>query len=576
MEEYRVRYQQWLDDPSIDEETKAELRSIADDENEIKERFFKELEFGTGGLRGIIGNGSNRLNQYTVGKASQGLANYIKKEGTQEKGVAIAYDSRFMSPEFAEVAGLIFAANGIPAFVYPSLRPVPMLSFAVRELGCTAGVVLTASHNPPEYNGYKVYWADGAQVVAPRDKGIITEVNAVTDFGQIQRMDKAEAVEKKLFNLIGEEVDEAFDKNVQAQLMCPDMIQRMGDKLNIVYTPLHGSGNMPVRRNLEKAGFKNVYIVKEQEQPDSSFSTVDYPNPEDTKVFVLAQKLAAEVDADVIIGTDPDCDRVGAMVKDEEGEFVALTGNMVGALATEYILARRKEQGRLPANGAVIKTIVSTEMIAPICHAYGVKKIDVLTGFKFIGEQIKGFDETGSNTYLFGFEESYGCLAGTYARDKDAVYASVMICEMAAYYKEKGMTLYEALLALYEKYGYYREGVKSMTMKGLEGMARIQLIMKTFRENIPAELGGYKVVFAKDYKTQVFKNMVTGVQSGSPLPVSDVLHYTLEDGTWVCIRPSGTEPKLKFYIGVKADSLQAAQDKVAMLDKDIEAKVAAI
>lgn len=576
MEEYRVRYQQWLDDPSIDEETKAELRSIADDENEIKERFFKELEFGTGGLRGIIGNGSNRLNQYTVGKASQGLANYIKKEGTQEKGVAIAYDSRFMSPEFAEVAGLIFAANGIPAFVYPSLRPVPMLSFAVRELGCTAGVVLTASHNPPEYNGYKVYWADGAQVVAPRDKGIITEVNAVTDFGQIQRMDKAEAVEKKLFNLIGKEVDEAFDKNVQAQLMCPDMIQRMGDKLNIVYTPLHGSGNMPVRRNLEKAGFKNVYIVKEQEQPDSSFSTVDYPNPEDTKVFVLAQKLAAEVDADVIIGTDPDCDRVGAMVKDEKGEFVALTGNMVGALATEYILARRKEQGRLPANGAVIKTIVSTEMIAPICHAYGVKKIDVLTGFKFIGEQIKGFDETGSNTYLFGFEESYGCLAGTYARDKDAVYASVMICEMAAYYKEKGMTLYEALLALYEKYGYYREGVKSMTMKGLEGMARIQLIMKTFRENIPAELGGYKVVFAKDYKTQVFKNMVTGVQSGSPLPVSDVLHYTLEDGTWVCIRPSGTEPKLKFYIGVKADSLQAAQDKVAMLDKDIEAKVAAI
>lgn len=576
MEEYRVRYQQWLDDPSIDEETKAELRSIADDENEIKERFFKELEFGTGGLRGIIGNGSNRLNQYTVGKASQGLANYIKKEGTQEKGVAIAYDSRFMSPEFAEVAGLIFAANGIPAFVYPSLRPVPMLSFAVRELGCTAGVVLTASHNPPEYNGYKVYWADGAQVVAPRDKGIITEVNAVTDFGQIQRMDKAEAVEKKLFNLIGEEVDEAFDKNVQAQLMCPDMIQRMGDKLNIVYTPLHGSGNMPVRRNLEKAGFKNVYIVKEQEQPDSSFSTVDYPNPEDTKVFVLAQKLAAEVDADVIIGTDPDCDRVGAMVKNEKGEFVALTGNMVGALATEYILARRKEQGRLPANGAIIKTIVSTEMIAPICEEYGVKKIDVLTGFKFIGEQIKGFDETGSHTYLFGFEESYGCLAGTYARDKDAVYASVMICEMAAYYKEKGMTLYEALLALYEKYGYYREGVKSMTMKGLEGMARIQLIMKTFRENTPAELGGYKVVFAKDYKTQVFKNMVTGVQSSSPLPVSDVLHYTLEDGTWVCIRPSGTEPKLKFYIGVKADSLQAAQDKVALLDQDIEAKVTAI
>lgn len=576
MEEYRVRYQKWLEDPSIDEETKAELRSIANDENEIKERFFKELEFGTGGLRGIIGNGSNRLNRYTVGKASQGLANYIKKEGTQAKGVAIAYDSRFMSPEFAEVAGLIFAANGIPAFVYPSLRPVPMLSFAVRELGCTAGVVLTASHNPPEYNGYKVYWADGAQVVAPRDKGIITEVNAVTDFGQIKRMEKAEAVEQKLFNLIGEKVDEAFDRNVQAQLMCPDMIRRMGDKLNIVYTPLHGSGNQPVRRNLAKAGFQNVYVVKEQELPDSSFSTVDYPNPEDTKVFVLAQKLAAEKNADVIIGTDPDCDRVGAMVRNEKGEFVALTGNMVGALATEYILARRKEQNRLPKNGAVIKTIVSTEMITPICAEYGVEKIDVLTGFKFIGEQIKGFDETGSHTYLFGFEESYGCLAGTYARDKDAVYASVMICEMAAYYKEKGMTLYEALLALYEKYGYYREGVKSMTMKGLEGMARIQRIMQTFRENTPKELGGYAVVAARDYKTQIFKDLMTGAESGSPLPVSDVLHYTLENGTWVCIRPSGTEPKLKFYIGVKAESLKAAQDKVALLDADIENKVAAI
>lgn len=575
MEDYRVRYQQWLDDPFIDEETKAELRSITD-ENEIKERFFKELEFGTGGLRGIIGNGSNRLNRYTVGKASQGLANYIKKEGTQQKGVAIAYDSRFMSPEFAEVAGLIFAANGIPAFVYPSLRPVPMLSFAVRELGCTAGVVLTASHNPPEYNGYKVYWADGAQVVAPRDKGIITEVNAVENFGQIQRMDKAEAMEKKLYSFIGEEVDEAFDRNVQAQLMDTEMLARMGDKLNIVYTPLHGSGNLPVRRNLAKAGFRNVFIVKEQEQPDSSFSTVDYPNPEDVKVFTLAKKLAAEVDADVLIGTDPDCDRMGAMVKDENGNFVALTGNMVGALATDYILSHRKAQGRLAENGVVVKTIVSTEMIAPICEAYGVGKIDVLTGFKFIGEQIKNFEETGAHTYLFGFEESYGCLAGTYARDKDGVYAAVLVCEMAAYYKEKGMTLYEALLKLYETYGYYLDHVKSMTMKGLEGMERIQRIMKAFREHTPAKFGGCAVAVAKDYKTQVFKNLLTGEESGSPLPVSDVLHYTLADGTWVCIRPSGTEPKLKFYIGVKADSLQAAQEKIAALDKDIEAKAAEI
>lgn len=576
MEEYRIRYERWLNDPFIDEETKAELRSIADNEMEIKERFFKELEFGTGGLRGIIGNGSNRLNRYTVGKASQGLANYIKKEGTQEKGVAIAYDSRLMSPEFAEAAGLIFAANGIPAFVYPSLRPVPMLSFAVRYLGCTAGVVLTASHNPPEYNGYKVYWADGAQVVAPRDKGIIKEVNAVTDFGQIQRMDRKEAEEKKLFQLIGSEVDEAFDENVQAALMDREMIKRMGDKLNIVYTPLHGSGNLPVRRNLQKAGFQNVFVVKEQELPDSAFPTVDYPNPEDTKVFAMAQELAAKVDADVLIGTDPDCDRVGAMVKDEKGEFIALTGNHVGALAAEYILSQRKAQGRLPENGVLVKTIVSTELVAPICAAYGVEKMDVLTGFKFIGEKIKGFEESGSHTYLFGFEESYGCLGGTYARDKDAVYAAVLICEMAAYYKEKGMTLYEALLALYEKYGCYREGVKSMTMKGLEGMERIRRIMRTFRENTPAEFGGYAVVLAKDYQTQVFKNLKTGEESDSPLPVSDVLHYTLEDGTWVCIRPSGTEPKLKFYIGVKADNLRAAQDKVDALDKDIEAKAALI
>ena len=572
MEDYRKRYQQWLEDPFIDEETKAELRGITD-ENEIKERFFKELEFGTGGLRGIIGNGSNRLNRYTVGKASQGLANYIKKEGTQAQGVAIAYDSRFMSAEFAEEAGLIFAANGIPAHLYPSLRPVPMLSFAVRELGCTAGVVLTASHNPPEYNGYKVYWADGAQVVAPRDRGIIEQVNAVANFGEIRRMEKAEAMEKGLFSFIGEQVDEAFDRNVQAQLMHPEMIARMGDKLNIVYTPLHGSGNLPVRRNLKKAGFANVFVVKEQELPDSAFPTVEYPNPEDVKVFDLARKLAAEVNADVLIGTDPDCDRMGAMVKNDQGEFVPLTGNMVGILATEYILSQRKAQGRLPKNGVVVKTIVSTEMVAPICAAYGVAKLEVLTGFKFIGEKIKEFEQTGEYSYLFGFEESYGCLAGTYARDKDAVYASVLVCEMAAFYKEQGMTLYEALLGLYEKYGYFQDGVKSLTMKGLEGMERIRRIMKTFRETTPAELGGYAVVYARDYKTQVFRDLRTGAETKSPLPTSDVLYYTLEDGSWVCIRPSGTEPKLKFYIGVKANSLQAAQEKLAALEADIEAKV---
>lgn len=575
MEEYRVRYQKWLDDPFIDEETKAELRSITD-EGEIKERFFKELEFGTGGLRGIIGNGSARLNRYTVGKASQGLANYIKKAGTQEQGVAIAYDSRYMSAEFAEIAGLIFAANGIHAYLYPALRPVPMLSFAVRHLGCTAGVVLTASHNPPEYNGYKVYWADGAQVVAPHDKGIIAEVNAVTDFGQIARMERAEAEAAGLFSLIGAEVDVAFDESVQASLMDKEMIARMGEKLRIVYSPLHGSGNQPVRRNLKKAGFRQVFVVQEQEQPDPAFSTVDYPNPEDPKVFRLAERLAAEVDADILIATDPDCDRVGAMVKDENGAFTPLTGNMVGILATEYILSQRKAQNRLPENGVVVKTIVSTEMVAPICAAYGVAKMDVLTGFKYIGEKIKEFEASGAYTYLFGFEESYGCLAGTYARDKDAVFAAALICEMAAYYKEKGMTLYQALLALYEKYGYYLDRVKSLTMKGLEGMERICRIMQTFRDKTPAELGGYAVTLARDYKTQVFRDLRTGAEEKSPLPISDVLLYTLADGSWVCIRPSGTEPKLKFYIGVKAESLAAAEAKVETISGDIDAKIAEI
>ena len=574
--EYQERYSQWLADPSIDEETKAELKSIAGNDAEIKERFYKELEFGTGGLRGIIGAGSNRLNIYTVGKATQGLANYIKKEGTQAQGVAIAFDSRHMSPEFAETAGLVLAANGIPAYVYPSLRPTPMLSFAVRELGCTAGIVITASHNPPEYNGYKVYWADGAQVVAPRDKDIIAEVNAVTDYGQILRMEKKEALEKGLYRVIGEEVDRAFDKNVLAQVLCPEMIARMADKLNIVYTPLHGSGNLPVRRVLAEAGFQNVFVVPEQEMPDPEFTTVGYPNPEDAKVFVLAEKLAEEKHADVIIGTDPDCDLVGAVVRNDKGEFVVLTGNMVGALLTEYILARKHEQGRLPANGAVVKTIVTTELITPICEAYGVEKMDVLTGFKFIGEKIKGFEETGSHTYLFGFEESYGCLAGTYARDKDAVVASLLICEMAAYYKEKGMTLYDALLALYEKYGCYREDVMSLTLKGLDGVARIAAIMKGFRENTPEAFAGVKVASARDYKTQIFRDIMTGTETASPLPVSDVLQYILDDGAWICIRPSGTEPKLKFYFGVKADSLAAAEEKIKAMKTDIEEKVAKI
>lgn len=574
--DYMNRYEQWLQDPSIDEKTKAELLAIGGDEKEIKERFYQELEFGTGGLRGIIGAGSNRLNAYTVGKATQGLANYIKQEGTQEKGVAIAYDSRHMSPEFAEIAGCVLAGNGIPAYLYPSLRPTPMLSFAVRQLGATAGIVITASHNPPEYNGYKVYWADGAQVVAPRDGDIIAQVNAVATYGEILRMPVAEAKAKHYYFLLDQEMDDLYDEKVLAQRVCPEIIEEMGDKIGVVYTPIHGSGNLPVRRALKKAGFRLVYVVAEQELPDPEFSTVGYPNPEDPKVFTLAKKLAEEKNADIIVGTDPDCDRVGAMVRNQQGEFVVLTGNMIGALLTEYILSQKKAQGTLPENGVVIKTIVSTEIIAPICQAYGVTKMDVLTGFKFIGEKIKEFEETGAYTYLFGFEESYGCLAGTHARDKDAVVASLLLCEMAAYYKKKGMTLYDGLLEMYEKYGYYQEGVKALTMKGVDGVEKIQRIMASFRQNLPVEFGGEKVVWAKDYKGRIFYNVATGAKVEITLPPSDVLHYTLADGSWICVRPSGTEPKLKFYIGVKGESTADALDKIAVLEKALDEKVAVI
>ena len=453
--DYKQKYEQWLKDDCFDADTKKELEAIADNDKEIKERFYKDLEFGTGGLRGIIGAGTNRMNIYTVGKASQGLANYILAQGEEAKkmGIAIAFDSRNMSAEFAQTTGLVMAANGICAYIYPSLRPTPMLSFAVRHLGCTAGVVVTASHNPPEYNGYKVYWADGGQVPFPRDEQIIAEVNKVEHYSDIKKMDLEEAKAKGLYNIIDSSVDDAFIENVKAQSLNSDLVKRLGEDFKVVYTPIHGSGNIPVRRALKEAGFKNVYVVKEQEMPDPMFTTVGYPNPEDPKVFALAIELAKEKNADIIVGTDPDCDRVGAVVKDNKGEYVVLTGNMTGALLTEYILSQRKAQGILPKNGAVIKTIVTTEMIRPMCEEYGMKLYDVLTGFKYIGEKIKEFEETGNYEYVFGFEESYGCLAGTYARDKDAVVATLLICEMAAYYKKQGMTLYDGLMALYEKYG---------------------------------------------------------------------------------------------------------------------------
>ncbi len=573
--DYKQKYAQWLKDDCFDAETKKELEAISGDDKEIKERFYKDLEFGTAGLRGIIGAGTNRMNVYTVGKASQGLANYILSQGeeTVKKGVAIAYDSRNMSPEFAEATALIMAANGIPAHIYPSLRPVPMLSFAVRHLGCTAGVVITASHNPPEYNGYKVYWADGGQVPAPRDGEIIKEVNKVENYTDIKKISLEEAKAKNLYHIIDSSVDDAFVESVKSRALNNDLVKKLGDDFKVVYTPIHGSGNIPVRRILEESGFQNVYVVKEQELPDGNFPTVGYPNPENPDVFTLAIALAKEKNADIIVGTDPDADRVGAVVKDDKGDYIVLTGNMTGELLTEYILSQRKAQGKLPANGAVIKTIVTTEMTRYICEDYGIKLFDVLTGFKYIGEKIKEFEQSGEYEYVFGFEESYGSLPGTYARDKDAVAATLLICEMAAYYKSKGMTLYDGLLALYKKYGFCKEGIKSLTLKGIEGLEKIQKIMATFRENTPSEFAGIAVTWARDYKTKVFKNIKTGETEEDTLPTSDVLHYTLEDGTWICIRPSGTEPKLKFYYGVKGTSVEDADAKIAALDKAVDKKL---
>lgn len=569
--DYMDKYDFWLTSDSFDEATKEELRSIKENESEIKDRFYKDLEFGTGGLRGIIGAGSNRMNKYTVGKATQGLANYILKNNPDGKnmGVAIAYDSRNMSPEFAEMSALVLNANGIKAYVFDELRPTPELSFAVRYLGCTAGIVVTASHNPPEYNGYKVYWADGAQVVYPKDEGIIGEVNAINDFSLVKTMDKEAAVKSGLFNIIGEKIDDAFVENIKNQAIRPEEVKKAEDMV-IVYTPLHGTGNKPVRRVLKEIGFKNVFVVPEQELPDSTFRTVGYPNPEDPKAFALAIKLAKEKNADIIIGTDPDADRIGVVIKNNSGEYDVLTGNMTGALLTEYVLGGRKEKGRLPENSAVIKTIVTTEIVRAISENYNAKLFDVLTGFKFIGEKIKQFEENKRYSFVFGFEESYGCLSGTYARDKDAVGASMLVCEMAAYYKNKGMTLYDGLMELYEKYGFYKEGVKSVTLKGVDGAALIQKIMEYLRKNTPSEFAGNEVIWAKDYKTKEFINVKTGEKETSDLPVSNVLYYNLEGRAWLCVRPSGTEPKIKFYMGVKAESLAEADEKIDALEKSVD------
>lgn len=561
---YMENYKKWCEDTYFDEATRAELKAIEGNDKEIQERFYKDLEFGTGGLRGIIGAGTNRLNIYTVSKATQGFANYIIKQGEDavKKGVAIAFDSRRMSPEFAEITALVLNGNGIKTYIYPSLRPTPMLSFAVRELNCTGGVVITASHNPPEYNGYKVYWADGGQVPYPRDEAIIEEVNAVTDFHTIKTANKDEAVKAGLFNVIGEEVDETFDKNVLAQIVNPEIIKEQHD-LKIVYTPIHGSGNKPVRRVLKKAGFENVTVVPEQELPDSEFTTVGYPNPENPAVFELAIKLAEKIDADIILGTDPDCDRVGAVVKTKDGSYTVLTGNMTGTLICNYICSQKAKLGTLPKNGALVSTIVSSEMTKAIAKKYNLAYFDVLTGFKYIGEKIKEFEQTGEYQYVFGFEESYGCLSGTYARDKDAVVASLLICEMAAYYKSRGMSLYDGLMELYDTYGVYKEIIHSITLKGIEGIENMKKIMDTLRKDAPSEIAGVKVTETRDYLEDKIVDVATGKVSPTNLPKSNVLYFTLADDTWFCVRPSGTEPKIKIYFGTKADTVENAEKKIA-------------
>lgn len=564
--EYKKIYEEWLSNPYFDEATKAELEGIKADENEIKERFYAELEFGTAGLRGIIGAGTNRMNIYTVRKATQGLANYIKKQNQEAKGVAIAYDSRRMSPEFADEAALCLAANGIKAYVFESLRPTPELSFAVRYLGCIAGINITASHNPPEYNGYKVYWEDGAQITPPHDSGIMAEVKAVTDYGTVKTMDKDAARAAGLYQVIGQEIDDQYIARLKEQVRHFDSIKEAQKDLTIVYTPLHGTGNIPARRVLKELGFEHVYVVPEQELPDGEFPTVSYPNPEAEEAFTLALKLAREKDADLVLATDPDADRLGVYVKDAKtGNYITLTGNMSGCLLADYEISQMKELNGLPEDGALIKTIVTTNMADAIARYYGVKLIEVLTGFKFIGQQILGFEESGKGTYLFGFEESYGCLIGTHARDKDAIVAAMALCEAAAYYKTQGKTLWDAMIDMYNRYGYYKDDVKSITLKGIEGLAKIQDIMEHLRNNTPEKVGDYKVLSARDYKKDTIKNMETGEVVPTGLPSSNVLYYDLEDDAWICVRPSGTEPKIKFYIGIKGNSMEDADKKSAQL-----------
>ncbi len=565
--DYMENYKEWLENPYFDEETKKELKSIEGDEQEIKERFYADLEFGTAGLRGIIGAGTNRMNMYTVRKATQGLANYIIKQAGQKKGVAIAYDSRRMSPEFADEAACCLAANGIKAYVFESLRPTPELSFAVRELGCISGINITASHNPPEYNGYKVYWEDGAQITPPNDTGIMDEVKAVTDYSTVKTMSREDAEKAGLYETIGAAIDDRYMEELKKNVLHPNCIKEVEKDLRIVYTPLHGTGNIPVRRVLKELGFTNVFVVPEQELPDGEFPTVGYPNPEAKEAFELALKLAKEKDADLVLATDPDADRLGVYVKDSKsGDYICLTGNMSGSFLADYEIGQRLAlKGELPKDGMLVKTIVTTNLVDAIAAHYHIDVVECLTGFKWIGREILKTEKTGKGEYLFGFEESYGCLIGTHARDKDGIVASMALCEAAAYYKKRGKTLWDAMIEMYEKYGYYKDEVVSITHKGIEGLAKIKSTMDGLRENPPKAFGNYEVTAMRDYEKDVIKDLRTGEERKTGLPTSNVLYFELTSDSWLCVRPSGTEPKIKIYFGVVGDSMEDADKKSSEL-----------
>ena len=567
--DYKEVYQSWLDDPYFDEDTKAELRAIADDEHEIRERFYAPLKFGTAGLRGILGAGINRMNVYTVRKATQGLANYILKVHGEEKGVAIAYDSRHFSPEFADEAALCLAANGIKAYVFDSLRPTPELSFAIRYLGCVSGINITASHNKPQYNGYKVYWEDGAQITPPHDSGIMDEVLNVTDWATVKTMDKDAAVKAGLYQVISKDVDDPFIDAIKACVQHPEAIAAQGKDLKIVYTPLHGTGNIPARRILKELGFEQVYVVPEQELPDGNFPTVSYPNPEAEEAFEMALNLAKKLDADLVLATDPDADRLGCRVRDKNGEYHTLTGNMSACLLAHYEISQRKALKGLPDDGVLITTIVSSNLAPAIARYYGADCIEVLTGFKWIGREVLRMENEGRGTYLFGFEESYGCLIGTYARDKDSIGAVMALCEAAAWYKDRGMTMWDAMLEVYETYGFYCDGGTSITFEGVEGAEKISAIMEKLRSTKLDAIGAYKVLGFRDYQEDITENYATGEKGTTGLPSSNVLYYELENDSWVCVRPSGTEPKIKFYYGTKGTSLEDANAKGDTLGKDL-------